>query len=58
MKEYLVTLPIEGSVTYRVEAENEREAKEIAMDGDCSDHADIQWDFADTEYNPIDAAEV
>ena len=58
MKEYLVTLPIEGSVTYRVKAENEREAKELCIDGDCSDHADIQWDFADTENNPIDVEEI
>lgn len=57
MKEYLVTLPIEGSVTYRVKADNEREAKELAVDG-VGDYVDIQWDFSDTECNPVEVEEV
>ena len=58
MEEYLVTLPIEGRVTYRVKAESEREAKDIVFGGDCGEHVDILWDFADTEHNHADIEEV
>ena len=59
MKEYFVTLPIEGKVTYRVKATNEREAIESCIDSDdCEDYIEILWGFADTEYNPIEVEDV
>lgn len=53
MSKYLVTLPIEGAVTYLVEASNEQEAREIAYDGD-GQITDVMWDTADSENHTID----
>lgn len=55
MSKYLVTLPIEGTVTYLVEADNEQEAREIAYDGD-GQITDVMWDNADSENHTIDVA--
>ena len=55
MSKYLVTLPIEGTVTYIVEADNEQEAREIAYDGD-GQITDVMWDTADSENHTIDVA--
>lgn len=55
MSNYLVTLPIEGTVTYIVEASNEQEAREIAYDGD-GEITDVMWDTADSENHTIDVA--
>lgn len=53
MNKYLVTLPIEGTVTYLVEADNEQEAREIAYDG-VGEIKDVLWDTADSENHTID----
>lgn len=55
MSKYLVTLPIEGTVTYLVEADNEQEAREIAYD--CDGDGEIKgvlWDTADSENHTIE----
>ena len=53
MGKYLVTIPIEGTVTYLVEADNEQAAREIAYDGD-GQITDVMWDTADSENHIID----
>ena len=55
MSKYLVTLPIEGTVTYLVEASNKQEAREIAYDG-YGQISDVMWDTADSENHTIDVA--
>lgn len=55
MNRYLVTLPIEGTVTYLVEASNEQAAREIAYEGD-GEITDVVWDTADSENHTIDVA--
>lgn len=45
MKKYLVTMPICGSVTVEVKANNEEEAKELAFESDqVNDHNRIEYD--------------
>ena len=55
MSKYFVTLPIEGTVTYLVEASNEQAAREIAYDGD-GQITDVMWYTADSENHTIDVA--
>lgn len=43
MKIYLVTIPIAGTVSTEVEAENEKEAIEKAMEADLRDE-ELQWE--------------
>ena len=55
MSKYFVTLPIEGTVTYLVEASNEQAAREIAYEGD-GEITDVVWDTADSDNHTIDVA--
>ena len=48
MPKYLVTIPICGSVTVEVEAENEEEAKELALESEqVNDFDRIEYDVVE-----------
>lgn len=48
-----VRIPIEGYSTYTVEADSEKEAREIAYDGDA-DLTDSYWEHSDLEYEDVE----
>lgn len=47
MKTFLVCIPICGTITTEVQAEDEEQAKEIAFEtaGDNIDECDLQWEM-------------
>jgi hypothetical protein len=44
MKSYTVTIPIAGHITFEVEAENAKAAKEAAWDADIAE-GDLSWEM-------------